>query len=150
MSAPPAEPSMVGRGLRPRRDAGAGVAVPLPVFGKLPGLGLSVVGCSWCRRVVGVAGADGLDDALAAHGAECPKRPPVASVPPEDSVCTRCRCEGELVQRFGGPSLCTDCVAESVLGDLAAGLVSKPVDPPRSRPRTAGLHEDRANLREVA
>jgi len=83
-----------------------------PALAPVPSLGLVLAGCPACRLPIGLDGAPGLADALAAHQHRCPKRRPA------DDVCPGCGCEGELVLCASGWR-CGDCLAEARLTDPA-------------------------------
>jgi hypothetical protein len=92
-------------------------------------LGLVLVGCPDCRAVVGIDGAAGLPDALAAHRRVCPAA---------DDVCPGCGCEAELYPRGDGWR-CGDCLGERLFDTLASPptLVRSLVRIVRARPRRA-------------
>jgi len=91
---------------------------PAAALAPVPSLGLVLAGCPGCRLPVGVDGAPGLAAALAAHQCSCPMRRP------EDDVCPGCGCEAELYRRAGGWR-CGDCLAETMLADLATPTVRR-------------------------
>jgi hypothetical protein len=71
-------------------------------------LGVVLAGCPDCRAVIGLDGAPGLGNALAAHRRTCPAG---------DDVCPGCGCEGELYQRGDGWR-CGDCLGEQLADTL--------------------------------
>jgi hypothetical protein len=97
-------------------------AVAAPALAPVASLGLVLAGCPACRMPLGVHGAPGLAEALAAHSRCCPKQRPAAPAPvparPADDVCPGCGCEAELYLRASGWR-CGDCLAELLLTDPA-------------------------------
>jgi len=108
----------------PTTTVPAPVAAVAPALAPVASLGLVLAGCPACRLPVGLDGASGLADALAAHQHRCPKRRPA------DDVCSGCGCEAELVWYASGWR-CDDCLAEARLTDPAILAAA----PPRSRMR---------------
>jgi hypothetical protein len=76
----------------------------------VPSLGVVLAGCPDCRAVIGLEGAPGLANALAAHRRTCPAG---------DDVCPSCGCEGELYQRGDGWR-CGDCLGEHLFDSPAS------------------------------
>jgi hypothetical protein len=99
-------------------------AAPAPALVAVASLGLVLAGCPDCRLPVGLDGAPGLAAALAAHYRDCPQRRPA------DDVCPGCGCEADLYRRAAGWR-CGDCLADTMLADLAAPAA---VWPPARRP----------------
>ncbi len=92
------------------------------VLAPVRSLGLVLAGCPDCRAVVGIDGAPGLADALAAHHAACPAAA---------EVCPGCGCEAKLHQR-GHTWRCADCLGER--------LFDEPASPPApARPRVHAI-----------
>jgi len=91
----------------------------------VPSLGVVLAGCPDCRAVLGVDGAPGLADALAAHRCVCPAA---------DDVCPGCGCEAELHPRNGGGWRCGDCLGELLFADLTS-----PPAPAPARPRVRAV-----------
>jgi hypothetical protein len=106
------------------RAAGPGPASTLALV-PLGSTGLVLAGCAACRLPLGLAGAPGLADALAAHTPTCPQRCPKRPTPRRHptpaaaEVCPSCGCEAELHPRVGASGWrCGDCLAEALRDDL--------------------------------
>ena len=83
-------------------------------------LGVVLAGCPDCRLPIGLAGAPGIDEAVAAHRVAC-----------DASACPRCWQEAPLVLRDGALR-CVECWAAAVL-ELPVPVVVARAGPKRAR-----------------
>ncbi len=100
---------------RPSRPTCAPAVALAPVRS----LGVVLAGCPACRRVLGLAGAEGLELAVAAHRRGCPARRPAPTRPAHrrrrlgwagEDACGGCGCEAALYAH-GADRRCGDCLA---------------------------------------
>ncbi len=91
-------------------------------------LGVVLAGCPDCRLPIGLAGAPGIDGAVAAHRVAC-----------DASACPRCWQEAPLALR-GGELRCAECWAAAVL-ELPVPAVVARARPKRARRARRGRAE---------
>jgi hypothetical protein len=91
---------------------------PTPALAPVRSLGIVLVGCPTCRRPLGLAGAAGIEAAVAEHLRGC-----------EPDACPRCLEEARLYWTLDGWR-CGDCLGELVLDDLGplAVLAEEPAE----------------------